>query len=94
MEQRAVAYLLTTSAGTLYTAGHSHYSVNFADVGIQTAITLALLAFATNPVGVQDKNTSVHILRAATALKAKLVVHLHWDVWTLTLGHPNTILAL
>ena len=38
--------------------------------------------------------TSVDILRAAEALKAKLVVPLHWDVWTNTLGDPNEILAL
>lgn len=94
MDERAVAYLLTTSAGTIYHAGDSHYSVNFADVGIQHAIDIALLAFAENPVGVQDKMTSVDILRAAEALKAKLVVPLHWDVWTNTLGDPNEILAL
>lgn len=94
INERAVAYLITTSAGTVYHAGDSHYSVNFADIGRQYDIDVALLAFAENPVGVQDKMTSVDILRAAEALQTKIVIPLHWDVWTNTLGNPNEILAL
>ena len=94
INERAVAYLITTSAGTIYHAGESHYSVNFADIGRQYSIDLALLAFAENPIGVQDKMTSVDILRAAEALQTNTVIPLHWDVWTNTLGDPNEILAL
>ncbi|TLF38904.1 L-ascorbate 6-phosphate lactonase [Lacticaseibacillus zeae] len=94
INERAVAYLITTSAGTIYHAGDSHYSVNFADIGRQYSIDLALLAFAENPIGVQDKMTSVDILRAAEALGTKIVIPLHWDIWTNTLGDPREIQML
>ena len=43
---------------------------------------VAFGSFGENPVGMQDKMTSIDILRMAEALKCKVVVPIHWDVWT------------
>ncbi|MCD2256356.1 L-ascorbate 6-phosphate lactonase [Lactobacillus sp. CC-MHH1034] len=94
MDLRAVSYLIKTSAGNIYHAGDSHFSVNFAKIGRTQTIDIAILAYAENPIGVQDKMTSVDILRAAEALNCKVVLPMHWDVWSNTLGDPTEIVDL
>lgn len=91
MGERAVNYLFTTDAGTVYHGGDSHYSTRFAEHGMSHDIDIALLAYGENPIGVQDKMTSVDILRAAEALDASVVIPLHWDAWTNTLADPHEI---
>lgn len=45
-------------------------------------IDVAFGSFGENPIGMQDKMTSIDILRMAENLKCKVVVPIHWDVWT------------
>jgi L-ascorbate 6-phosphate lactonase len=41
-----------------------------------------------------DKMTSVDILRMAEALRCKVVIPIHYDIWTNFMADPNEILAL
>ncbi len=91
MADRAVSFLLRTDAGTVYHAGDSHFSTRFAEQGDSYPIDIALLAYGENPVGVQDKMTSSDILRAAEALRTKVVIPLHWDAWTNMLADPAEV---
>ena len=43
---------------------------------------VAFGSFGENPVGNQDKMTSIDILRMAESLKCRVVIPIHWDVWT------------
>ena len=54
----------------------------FAKHGKDHDIDVAFGSFGENPVGMQDKMTSTDILRMAENLKCKVVVPIHWDVWT------------
>lgn len=94
MDERAVNYVIKTNGGTVYHGADSHYSTYFAKHGKDFDIDIALLAFAENPVGIQDKMTSVDILRAAESLDTKVVIPLHWDIWSNMLGDPREILYL
>lgn len=94
LDERAVNYVIKTSGGTIYHGADSHYSTYFAKHGQDFDIDIALLAFAENPVGIQDKMTSVDILRAAEALQTKVVIPLHWDIWSNMLGDPHEIAYL
>lgn len=82
MDDKAVNYLLKTPGGNIYHSGDSHYSIYFAKHGKDHEVDVAFGSFGENPVGMQDKMTSVDILRMAEALKCKVVVPIHWDVWT------------
>ena len=72
MDDRAVNYLFKTPGGNLYHSGDSHYSIRFAKHGKEHEIDVALGSYGENPVGNQDKMTSVDILRMAEALGTKV----------------------
>lgn len=94
MDERSVNYLFKTSAGNIYHAGDSHYSSYYGKHGKDYKIDVALGAFGENPIGIVDKMTSVDILRMAEALNTKVVIPIHYDIWTNMLGNPDEILLL
>jgi L-ascorbate 6-phosphate lactonase len=94
MDEKAVNYVVTTSAGTLYHAGDSHYSLRFAKHGKDHKIDVAFGAYGENPPGIADKLTSVDILRMAEALQTKVVIPLHYDIWSNMMADTREILVL
>lgn len=94
MDVKAVNYLIKTPAGSIYHSGDSHYSIYYAKHGKDYDIDVALGSYGENPVGCQDKMTSVDILRMAEALKCKTVIPIHYDVWTNFKADPTEILML
>lgn len=91
MNQIAVNYLFETPGGNLYHAGDSHYSNYFAKHGNEHKIDVCLGAYGENPRGITDKVTSVDMLRMAESLKAKVVIPLHYDVWTNFQADPKEL---
>jgi L-ascorbate 6-phosphate lactonase len=94
MDEKAVNYLLKTSGGTIYHSGDSHYSIYYAKHGKDHPIDVAFGSYGENPVGIMDKMTSVDILRMAEALRCKVVIPLHYDIWTNFMADSQEILAL
>ena len=82
MDDKAVNYLIKTSGGNIYHSGDSHYSIYFAKHGKDHQIDVAFGSFGENPVGIADKMTSVDVLRMAEALRCKVVIPIHHDVWS------------
>lgn len=91
MDEKAVNYIFKMDAGTVYHSGDSHYSVGYAKHGKDFDIDVAFGSYGENPVGNQDKMTSVDILRMAEALNCKTVIPLHYDVWTNFKADPAEI---
>ena len=73
---------MKTPGGNIYHSGDSHFSIYFAKHGKDYDIDVAFRSFGENPIGMQDKMTSTDILRMAENLQCKVVVPIHWDVWT------------
>ncbi|HHU49631.1 MAG: L-ascorbate 6-phosphate lactonase [Caldicoprobacterales bacterium] len=94
MDEKAVNYLIKTPAGNIYHSGDSHYSIYYAKHGKDHRIDVAFGSYGENPVGCQDKMTSVDILRMAEALKTKVVIPIHYDVWSNFKADPAEILKL
>jgi L-ascorbate 6-phosphate lactonase len=94
MDDKAVNYLIKTPGGNIYHSGDSHYSIYFAKHGKDHHIDLAFGSYGENPVGNQDKMTSIDILRMAEALNTKVVIPLHYDIWTNFKADPKEILML
>ena len=75
-------YLVKTPGGNIYHSGDSHFSIYFAKHGKDHDIDVAFGSFGENPIGMQDKMTSVDVLRMAENLQCKVGIPIHWDVWT------------
>lgn len=94
MNKIAVNYLFETSGGNLYHAADSHYSNVFAKHGNENKIDVALGAYGENPRGITDKVTSVDMLRMAESLKTKVIIPVHYDIWTNFMADPREITML
>ena len=94
MDEKAVNFLIKTPAGSIYHSGDSHYSVYYAKHGKDYEIDVCLGSYGENPIGNQDKMTSIDILRMAEALQAKVVIPFHYDVWSNFKADPLEILML
>lgn len=91
MDEKAVNYLIQTSAGNIYHSGDSHYSIYFAKHGKDHKIDVAFASYGENPVGIADKMTSVDVLRMAEALRCQVVIPIHYDVWSNFMADPGEI---
>lgn len=94
MDDKAVNYVIKTPGGTIYHSGDSHYSIYFAKHGKDYDIDVAFGSYGENPVGMADKMTSCDILRMAEALRCKVVIPMHYDVWTNFMADVNEIRVL
>lgn len=94
MDDKAVNYLIKTPGGNIYHSGDSHYSIYFAKHGKDYNIDVAFGSYGENPVGMADKMTSCDILRMAEALQCKVVIPIHYDVWTNFMADVNEIKVL
>ncbi len=94
MDAKAVNYIVKTPGGTLYHSGDSHYSNYYAKHGNDHRIDVALGSFGENPRGITDKMTSCDILRMAEALKTKVVIPFHHDIWSNFQADPMEISVL
>jgi len=94
MDDKAVNYLIKTPAGNIYHSGDSHYSTYYAKHGKDHHIDVALGSYGENPIGSQDKMTSVDILRMAEALRCNVFIPFHYDVWTNFKADPAEIMLL
>ena len=99
MDKKAVNYLIRTPGGNIYHSGDSHYSIYFAKHGKDIAaqfggVDVAFGSYGCNPIGIQDKMEATDILRMAEALQTKVVIPIHWDVWTNFYADLNEIKVL
>jgi L-ascorbate 6-phosphate lactonase len=94
MDEKAVNYFVRTPGGSVYHSGDSHYSNYYAKHGNDYEIDVALGSFGENPRGITDKMTSSDILRMAEALEAKIIIPIHYDVWSNFQADPNEITTL
>jgi len=94
MDERAVNYLVKTPGGSLYHSGDSHYSNTFAKHGNEHEVDVALGSYGENPRGITDKMTAGDILRMAEALRTKVVIPFHHDIWSNFQADPAEISML
>lgn len=94
MNERAVNYLIKTPGGSVYHSGDSHYSNYYTKHGNDHQVDVALGSYGENPRGITDKMTASDILRMAEALKAKVVIPFHHDIWSNFQADPAEIVAM
>lgn len=94
MDEKAVNYLIKTPGGSVYHSGDSHYSNLYALHGNQYKIDVGLGSYGENPRGITDKMTASDILRMGEALRAKVMIPIHHDIWTNFQADPGEVLML
>ncbi|WP_251420606.1 MULTISPECIES: L-ascorbate 6-phosphate lactonase [Lactococcus] len=94
MARKAVNYIFETPGGTIYHGADSHFSNYFAKHGKDFSIDVALNNYGENPRGIQDKMTSVDLLRMAENLQAKVIIPVHYDIWSNFMASTAEILEL
>ncbi len=94
MDEKAVNYVIKTPGGTIYHSGDSHYSIYYAKHGKDYDIDVAFGSYGENPIGLHDKMTSIDILRMAEALRCKVVIPIHYDIWSNMMADPREIQML
>ncbi len=88
LEEGSVCYLVKTPAGSIFHNGDSHYSNLFYKIGVEHTVDVACLNFGGNPPGVTDKMTSFDCFRVAEALRAKVLIPMHYENWANMQGDP------
>lgn len=73
MARKAVNYVFETPGGTIYHGADSHFSNYFAKHGKDFKIDVAINNYGDNPIGIQDKMTSIDLLRMAETFVPKLL---------------------
>ena len=68
MDDKAVNYLVKTPGGNIYHSGDSHFSIYFAKHGKDYDVDVAFGSFGENPIGMQDKMTSIDVCLLYTSL--------------------------
>jgi len=94
MDELSVNYLFETTGGNIYHSGDSHYSNYYAKHGNDYEIDVAFASFGENPRGITDKMTETDVLRMAEALRTKVVIPIHHDIWTNFQADPHALLNL
>ncbi|HEO4075737.1 TPA: L-ascorbate 6-phosphate lactonase [Streptococcus agalactiae] len=94
MARKAVNYIFETPGGTIYHGADSHFSNYFAKHGKDYKIDVAINNYGDNPVGIQDKMTSIDLLRMAENLRAKVIIPVHYDIWSNFMASTDEILQL
>ena len=94
MDEKSVNWLIKTPGGNIYHAGDSHYSNFLAKHGNDHKIDVALGAYGENPRGVTDKLTACDVLRMAESLRTRVMIPVHYDIWTNFQADPKEILML
>lgn len=94
MDDKAVNFLFEMPGGNVYHTGDSHYSICYAEIGKKYDIDIVFGAYGENPVGCQDKMTSVDMCRMAEATNAKVMIPIHHDVWTNMKADPEEIMMI
>lgn len=94
MDDKAVNYFIKTSGGSIYHAGDSHYSTQFALHGNKFSPDVTVAAYGQNPRGLTDKMNTSEILRTAEDLKTKIIIPMHYDTWSNFQSDTREILNL
>ncbi|CRH91478.1 Probable L-ascorbate-6-phosphate lactonase ulaG [Chlamydia trachomatis] len=94
MASKAVNYVFETPGGTIYHGADSHFSNYFAKHGRDFKIDVAINNYGDNPIGIQDKMTSIDLLRMAENLGAEVIIPVHYDIWSNFMASTDEIIEL
>ncbi len=94
MVRVAFNYVYDSTSGTINHGADSHFANYFPRPGKDFDIDVAINNYGDNPLGIQDKMTSIDLLRMPQNLRAKVSIPVHHDIWTNYKASTDAILRL
>jgi L-ascorbate 6-phosphate lactonase len=91
MNQRAFNYVIKTPSGTVYDSGDSHFANLYLKHGRDHKIDIAFCSYGDPQIGLTDKMTAEDALRFAWSLNTKVLIPVHWDLWSTQIPDPHII---
>ncbi|NLI54149.1 MAG: ascorbate 6-phosphate lactonase [Clostridiales bacterium] len=87
-----LSFLFETSGGNILFAGDTWYNDAYVEIGATYDIDVATFDMGYNAVGATDKMTPFDALRFGQALRVKVLIPDHYDIWANIAGEPNLII--
>jgi L-ascorbate 6-phosphate lactonase len=94
MDERAVNYVIKTPGGNIYHSGDSHFSNRYLKHGRDHQIDVSFVSFGEDGPGITDKVGASDALRIAWSLNTKVLIPLHYDIWSTAQADPLELLHL
>jgi L-ascorbate 6-phosphate lactonase len=91
MDEVAVAYIFQTPGGNIFHGGDTLYADRYAAIGAKNKVDVAILPMGQNGPGLTDKMSPHDVFRIAQALKARVVIPMHYDNWTIAQLDPSQL---
>jgi len=91
--ESALTFLIQTPRGSLYHSGDTKYFEGFAEVGANYTVDIALLNFGKEFPSAENRwyMNAGEVANAARYLNARIVIPMHWDIWTEAKDDPASI---
>ncbi len=90
-EECCVSFIFETSAGNIMFLGDTWYHDGYVKIAHEFNIDVAIFDMGFNAPGATDKMTPYDAARLGQALKAKVLIPDHYDIWTNCAGDPNLL---
>ena len=93
-DKGAVTYILESGGVTVFIGGDTMYLDDLEQIGHKHTIDLAVLALGRNRYDIIDKKLYAdpdEVARAATALGARRLLPIHWEIWREWREDPHSV---
>jgi L-ascorbate 6-phosphate lactonase len=91
LEDVAVSFLFKTDGGSILFLGDSLYHNGYAAVGRMHKVDVLIESMGHNAPGATDKMTPYDAIRVAQAVKARLLIPDHYDLWGFCYENPSVL---
>jgi L-ascorbate 6-phosphate lactonase len=87
----ANTYIFEIGNVRIFHAGDSLWTEEFYKISRKYEIDVALISLGVNPPGIKYYNTPGEILQIASDLQAKVLIPMHWDLWSFAIEDPHLV---
>jgi L-ascorbate 6-phosphate lactonase len=87
----ANTYVFEIGTTRIFHSGDAQYFDKFVEIGKKFDIDVALLGLGTSPPGMKMYNNPGDVVQIARELGAKVIVPMHWDMWSALLENPYLV---
>ncbi len=87
----ANTYLFEIDDVRVFHTGDSLWTEEFFKLSQKYEIDIALISLGVNPPGIKYYNTPGEVLQIASDLRAKVLIPMHWDLWSFAIDNPHLV---
>jgi len=87
----ANTYIFEVGNTRVFHSGDSLFFEKYVEIGKKYDIDIALISLGTNPPGMKIYNNPGEVVQIARDLKTKVLIPMHWDLWSFSLENPYLI---